>query len=141
MSNTITLEEYKQFTTMFNATNDDLEIAVSNLNNLDVPVLYKVLVVKGAKLELRKKVYDLCTFFDDHKLAECTKNMTNTYGFSRSTIDLSFETIYDLIKQEDTPDEKLQKFFEDVFEFESSKTILDGLNCKFLDKINIKIKW
>ena len=141
MENILTLKEYKQFTTMFNAGNDDLEIAVSNLNNLDVPVLYKVLVVKGAKLVLRKKVYDLCTFFDDDKLTECTKNITNIYGFNKSTIDLSFETIYDLIKQEETPDEKLQKFFEDVFEFESSKTILDGLNCKFLDKVNIKIKW
>lgn len=119
----ISFEDLLLIEKMLNTTNDDYELAISNINNLELDNVYIHLLSKNIRSSKRIQFLENCNI--------------NTKELHK----LSFESIYDIIRsnKDYIESEDLKKYFY-YSVTKLVKSSLDSLELP-IDDITVKIKW
>jgi len=143
MEKSLSIKEYKQLKLMFNSSvQEDTDIAIENIKNLDVGIIYKILALKALNLEKKAKILsDLDDLFKKDPFTNLKKVSTTNWGANHTFIDLSWNTLYNLINEHYNSDLKVKSFFEKVFKEETENKILKSMTYNFIDNAKINIKW
>ena len=143
MEKALSIKDYTQLKLMFNSSvQEDTDIAIENIKNLDVLTIYKVLALKGLKLNKKTKILEeLDVLFKETPFTDLKKNVHRSYGGSVVFIDLSWNALYNLIKENYNSDEDVKLFFEKIFKEETENTVMQSMGYDFIDNAKINIKW
>jgi hypothetical protein len=143
MSKSISIKEYKQLKLMFNSSvQEDADIAIENIKNLDVLTIYKVLALKGLKLNKKTKILEeLDVLFKETPFTDLKKSVHRSYGGSVVFIDLSWNALYNLIKENYNSDKDVKLFFEKIFKEETENTVMESMGYDFISNVETNIKW
>ena len=119
----ITIDELKELEKMLNAGDEDYNIAVSNIKNLDLDLIYIKLLSKGLYSYKRSEYL-------------------NKFGISTHNLNsLSFDSLYEEIKLNPdlVSDDNLKEYYHHCVK----KLVIGSLDCLSLPltEISIKIKW
>jgi hypothetical protein len=137
----ITISEYESLKQMLLSTDDDKSIAFSNIKNLNLEPIYIVLLTKQCRLEHRKKMMDeFKNTFELEILNNLSKSISNWQG-SQTIIDLSWENIYQLIKNHYGYDDIAREIFETEFKKDWFTQVIKSTTWKFINDVDLKIKW
>lgn len=139
--NAVTISEYESLKQMLLSTDDDKSIAFSNIKNLNLEPVYIALLTKQCRLEHRKKMMEqFKDTFELDVLNDLSKSINNWQG-NQTIIDLSWDNIYQLIKNHYAYDNIAKEIFETEFKKDWFTQVVRCTTWKFINDIDFKIKW
>jgi hypothetical protein len=139
--NAVTISEYESLKQMLLSTDDDKSIAFSNIKNLNLEPVYIVLLTKQCRLEHRKKmIEEFKDTFELDVLNDLSKSI-NTWAGNQTIIDLSWDNIYQLIKNHYAYDNIAKEIFETEFKKDWFNQVVKSTTWKFINDIDLQIKW
>lgn len=140
--NTLNVAEYKEMVKMINSSADDKAIVVENLKNLEMNNIYKILVLKGSKLEDRKELVENLQFlFEDEPFDELYKTVDRRWGGQETILDISWSSLYNIISNHYKDRSDIKKLFELIFKEETESAIIETLDYKFVKNVETDIAW
>lgn len=142
MKNKINLLDFNALKKILKSeSTEDVEIAYSNIKNLDLDGVYILMLAKVSSIKVRKVLLeDYNSLISDNKFEAIRKTDTKAM-FHKELIDLSWNNIYHIISKYYTEDKDLRELFEFQFNNEILNTIKMINEYKFMESLNIKIKW
>jgi hypothetical protein len=143
MKKSLSIKDYTQLKLMFNSSvQEDTDIAIENIKNLDVENIYKILALKALNVEKKAKILnELDDLFKEEPFTSLKKMTTSSWGVTHGFTDLSWNTLYNLIKENYNSDEDVKLFFEKIFKEETENTVMQNIGYDFISNAKINIKW
>ena len=138
----ITLEEYKNFKQVLNATSEDRQLGIENLKNIECDNIYKILIFKSVNLSNRKEIIkDLKFLFEAEPYSQLLETIKRTWGNAEEKINLDWQSLDNFIKEHCLHLDGIKEVFESIMKYELNDEIKTILDIEFIDDVKIKIKW
>lgn len=142
--NTIKLPEFIALKKMLNSEmEEDNNVGIENIKNLELDPLYILMLAKQCRIDIRNKILEKFDsyIFCDPKFTNFKKEVSRYWGANTQVIDISWENLYNTIKDHYNGDENVKKIFNTMFAAEIQVAVKQVIDYSFLDTINIKVKW
>jgi len=135
---------------MARGSKEDLEIAISNLRNLNVDLIYILLLVKSMRHSLQSyrirrqhRASILAEFQDDlesdPRFHVITDNDHRNYGLI-AEVALPFRKLANIINESYSDDHNVKTLFNGIISEHWSTTILQSTDWDFLKSIEVKVE-
>lgn len=142
--NTIKLPEFIALKKMLNSEmEEDNNVGIENIKNLELDPLYILLLAKQCRIDTRNKILEKFDgyIFCDPKFTNFKKEVSRYWGSNTQVIDISWENLYNTIKDHYNDDKNVKKIFNTMFDAEIHVAVKQVIDYSFVDTINIKVKW
>ena len=113
--NTIKLPEFIALKKMLNSEmEEDNNVGIENIKNLELDPLYILMLAKQCRIDIRNKILEKFDsyIFCDPKFTNFKKEVSRYWGANTQVIDISWENLYNTIKDHYNGDENVKKIFE-----------------------------
>jgi hypothetical protein len=146
----LTIKEWEDFQEMVQGSKEDLEIVISNLRNLNVDLIYILLLVKSMRYNLQTyrikrehRAAILAEFLDDLDSDTRFHVITDTdhsdYGLN-AEVALPFKKLDNIINESYSDDHNVRTLFNKVISEHWSTLIPQNKDWDFLKNVEVKVE-